>query len=241
MNSLKGTTAFKPGRDGFNFPNSFPITQILGINIGTMGLCGGMIWAALDRFFRNIAAKIPPDTVPPKQNTQLYKEILSRQIDSLKVNNGNCRLFNECLIWMLLPDSDNGVIPIHGVGYLTQKKEWPKIKTVLDLKIPASVCLVTVGKSAEIWKNHQVLVTGYEINKNTNDVNMHIYDPNFPKEDVSVTFKTEQKNYDLWIKHSKGKTVRGFFYWEYDKKMVVINEPKHKRKLEEARILLRMI
>jgi hypothetical protein len=108
-------TTFKPSKHGFHFKNSFkgPI----------QGLCGGMVWAALDRYFGNVNKPIPGNTEPPEPDLEtlslleegqqwsnltppqdeilnLYFEILKRQVDCLRVY----ELIQKIMDWMGRPN-----------------------------------------------------------------------------------------------------------------------------------------
>src|SRR4029077_7110090 len=53
----------------------------LGIGEVAEGLCGGMCYAAADRFLRGEAA--PPERGAPEAASALFREIARRQLDSL--------------------------------------------------------------------------------------------------------------------------------------------------------------
>ena len=78
----------------------------------TGGLCGGMCFAALDRYFTG--REIPKITTPPKDGTPLFEEILRRQIDSLWPDNWKTFLKMEGM-------QDSGILPSAiSVGYMTK-------------------------------------------------------------------------------------------------------------------------
>src|SRR5439155_4495321 len=82
-------SGFLPSRHGFRFANRWPSgparTWSLGlvqVGIGDVGrgLCGGMAYAARDRFERGEDA--PADLDPPAPGTPLFAEIVDRQFAS---------------------------------------------------------------------------------------------------------------------------------------------------------------
>src|SRR6185295_879722 len=80
---------FLPSRNGFRFANSWPAGPArtwhlglvhLGIGDVGRGLCGGMAFAARDRFARGESSA--PDTTAPTPGSPLFIEIVDRQFDS---------------------------------------------------------------------------------------------------------------------------------------------------------------
>ena len=80
---------FLPSRYGFHFANRWPPNPARTIEVGPItipigdvgrGLCGGMAFAARDRFDRGEDA--PAQTEPPTPGEPLFKEIVDRQFDS---------------------------------------------------------------------------------------------------------------------------------------------------------------
>ena len=80
---------FLPSRYGFHFPNRWPSNPARTFDIGSLripigdtgrGLCGGMAFAARDRFERHEDA--PARDTPPPPGDALFKEIVDRQFAS---------------------------------------------------------------------------------------------------------------------------------------------------------------
>src|SRR3954468_22622996 len=80
---------FAPSRNGFHFANRWPSGPALvwqlglvhvGIGDAARGLCGGMVFAARDRFERGETP--PEDASAPAAGSALFREIVDRQIDS---------------------------------------------------------------------------------------------------------------------------------------------------------------
>jgi hypothetical protein len=67
------------------------------------------------------------------------------------------------------------------------KNQWPKVKADLDGGRLSPIGLIR-HKSAnpiDILNNHQVLAWGYDLNGD--DLILHVYDPNDPAEDITLT------------------------------------------------------
>src|SRR5262245_60760101 len=80
---------FLPSKSGFRFANRWPSGPArtwhlglvhLGIGDVGRGRCGGMAFAARDRFERGEDA--PPDPVAPEAGSGLFTEVVDRQFDS---------------------------------------------------------------------------------------------------------------------------------------------------------------
>jgi hypothetical protein len=140
------------------------------------GLCGGMVFAALDYWTQG--SPPPTDTTPPPAGTPLFSYLVRRLIDSWGLPIGPATYFK--LMSPLVPDGNDRVGPItrHGRGWRMAVKEWPAIQADLDAGRPCPLGLVTT-KSAnpmELGKNHQVLSYGYD--QVGTSVRLWVYDPN---------------------------------------------------------------
>jgi hypothetical protein len=218
--------SFLPSRDGFAFTNSWPpapaVSMATGfgdIDIGNAkdGLCGGMVFAALDYWY----AGVTPPVTQPKPKSPLYKFLVRRIIDSWHVPVGVGQYFT----WMNLPDGDVGftafghkVVVEHGVSGRTINQQWPLIRSDLDRGIPCALGLVTAASHnpADLGLNHQVLAHAYDVDGSTATV--HVYDPNSGQEDsVTITFDTSHPTKATKFVHTIdiGHPVRGFFRTAY--------------------------
>jgi hypothetical protein len=175
---------FLPSRDGFAFTNSWPAAPAIrvrtplgsiGIGNAAAGLCGGMVFAALDFWHA--------ETVPPAQRpapgSPLYRFVVRRLVDSWHIPAGIARYYR----WMNLPDGDSSIdLPgrrpaaRRGVAWRTIVVHWPRIKASLDDGIPAALGLVTMASAnpLELGHNHQVLAFGYTLSDNK--VTIAVYD-----------------------------------------------------------------
>jgi hypothetical protein len=232
-------TAFDPAIHGFRFPNRFPggaviaelnrqerLTELTGIGVpnavrhladmaqqarfwGTFGLCGGMSWAALDRFFAG--RQTPDDPVSPPPGSALFSELVKRQVDSMRGQ----QMIARCLTWQLLPAKAPWWIPwAKGIQQITGKQEWPALKRSLDREVPASLTLIRVAGVADPSDNHQVVATGYRMEAEGNVI-IGLYDPNHPRSKVSLRLRFDSKGSMTGCAQSTGEPVRGFFVWPY--------------------------
>jgi hypothetical protein len=199
------TPTFQPQKHGFHFVNSFTISpDILGVDLGSwnMGLCGGMCAAALNRFRNN--TDIPDTTEIPVQGTALYDELLRRQIRTL------FNILDDIYDWQSAPDEEHWHRK-RSVGART-KKEWWKLKNELDNDTPAILVLIREeGYLANPTLNHQVLAIGYEYDPTTKDLQIQVYDPNYPDETNTLSMSLGLPNSQLNASASTGERVRGFF------------------------------
>src|SRR5215472_14481727 len=92
---------FLPSRDGFAFPNSWPAAPAItlptpvrriGIGNAAAGLCGGMVFAALDYWH----AGLRPQPGRPAPGSALYRYLVRRQIASWHLPSGVARYYR----WM---------------------------------------------------------------------------------------------------------------------------------------------
>ena len=214
---------FQPSRDAFAFANSWPPGPAMSIRtpVGTIGvgnaargLCGGMVFAALDYWL----ARVTPPASMPAPGSPLYQFIVRRLMDSWHMPAGVARYY----LWMNLPDGGFRVAPRGrapalrgGLSQRTVERQWPQVRARLDRGQPAPLGLVTVASAnpAQLSHNHQVLAYGYELAGSA--VSLRVYDPNSgPDDGVSVRFAvsgpaTFAHNIDI------GWPVRGFFLTGY--------------------------
>ena len=240
MGKQEHFTAFNVKKHGFQFGNTFNAEKIMDeMKIGyaipnrgtpeyeiykTMGagLCSGMCWAALDRYFGKIKR---PDTTESPQSGKLFKELVHRNWDAMKWGwtIGKVIAYQACF--------DDGKLKLdkYTLGYKTQINEWPKIKEKLKKGIPATMVLITQSQLAllnplSLTKNHAVVAIGYKYDSDTKRVKIYAYDPNHRRNRIKISFTLGAEYYRLSIKHDEGDTLRGFFYNSYDRKERLITE-----------------
>jgi hypothetical protein len=217
---------FLASHDGFAFHNSWPSqpavvfkTPFGKVDIGNAkgGLCGGMVFAALDYWH---AGRLP-STEQPAAGTPLYKFLVRRIVDSWHVPAGVAQYYQ----WMGLPDGDNDytafgkrIVVEQGVAWRTIRLQWPQIKKDLDRGVPCGLGLVTVAsrKPKNLGFNHQVLAYGYDATPDR--VTVRVYDPNSGQDDgAAISFDPRAPTKPTVFEHNinMGHPVRGFFRVAY--------------------------
>jgi hypothetical protein len=219
---VPGRSGFLPSRDGFAFTNAWPIapavtvrTPLGGIGVGNAaaGLCGGMVFAALDYWHAGIA----PPAARPAPGSPLHAYVVRRLIASWHIPGGVARYYQ----WMNLPDGDTPitahgrhVMTVRGVSWRTIARCWPRVRASLDAGIPAALGLVTVASPnpARLRHNHQALAFGYALSGS--EVTVRVYDPNSGRDDnVWIRFDASSPRRPTSFSHnlSLGWPIRGFF------------------------------
>lgn len=175
---------FLPSTAGFRFANRWPAgpafelsAQYLRIGIGEVadGLCGGMCFAAADRFRRGEA--VAPETMPPAAGSALFREIARRQLDSLDLGRVPARFW-----WAAARVAAGRWSARDQVG------EWRALMADLDAGRPAMAGLVRSSgiNPFGLTANHQVLGFAYEAS--AREAVLRIYDPNHPgRDDVQLS------------------------------------------------------
>jgi hypothetical protein len=227
--AVPGCSGFLPSRDGFAFTNSWPSAPavnvrtpfgIIGIGDSAAGLCGGMVFAALDYWH----AGIQPPADRPAPGSPLHGYVVRRLIASWNIPTGVARYYR----WMNLPDGDRRVtadgrylFTQRGVSRRTVAVQWPRVKASLDAGLPAVLGLVTVASAnpAKLRHNHQVLAFGYALSGlSGSEVTVRVYDPNSgPDDNVFIRFDARFGARATAFSHnlSLGWPVRGFFLAGY--------------------------
>jgi hypothetical protein len=180
--AANAVAGFLPSLQGFRFPNQWPSNPARVIELGPLripigdtgrGLCGGMAFAARDRFDRGQ----PGSTLlsPPPPGDALFKEIVDRQFASFG------RLFSVPLRFWL---SSAGSQPARDRE--TAAKAWPAIKAEIDAGRPAMIGLVRRAglNPLALGLGHQVVA--YRYDETPGKVTIWIYDPNYPRDDAVV-------------------------------------------------------
>lgn len=211
---LRRAGDFRPSEDGFRFSNSFgqvpyslpPLKgSELDLKYGNAadGLCGGMVFAALDYVEADV--QIPQTTVAPStEQDPLLGYFVERLIDTFDVASVSLLLK---LMLPVYPDTDEGLADAlalaKGRAYVMANIEWPMIRADIDAGRPSPValCLVKSYLPTDLGKNHQVLVYAYEVHGH--DVDMHVYDPNSPRDDtIRIRFSTRTTAEPIVVRHN---------------------------------------
>jgi hypothetical protein len=217
--------------DGFAFTNAWPRQPALRIAtpLGKLplgnaagGLCGGMVFAALDYWYAHVAAP----TARPALDDPAYDFIVKRLIDSWHIPAGVLQYYQ----WMTLPDADLTVSVLGhpvtveiGLSWRTLEVEWPQIRASLDAGTPVPLGLVTTSSTnpKDLALNHQVLACSYTRDGGRDGrVTITVYDPNSgQRDDVTIAFELGNPVGPTTFDHTIDIThpVRGFFATPYDR------------------------
>jgi hypothetical protein len=192
--SRRVATDFLPSNDGFKFPNTWPNMpyslpplggSVLDVKFGNArnGLCGGMVFAALDYF--NAGWGIPAQTTPPPgEGDPLFLYLVDRLFATFT---GNSVSLMYALMEPAYPDGDEGVLSVIGLASgraaVMAHEEFPIIRADLDAGKPSPIFLLTVKSlnPFDLGKCHQVLAYAYECRGH--EVTLWVYDPNQPRRD----------------------------------------------------------
>ena len=232
---MKVQTGFDPELHGFQFTNRFAggsvvselarqdrLSQLSGLKVprsvrqltdlakgadfwGSLGLCGGMSWTALDRY--NKGEPVEDNRTIPERDTVLFRSLVTRQADSMRGR----ALLERCLVWQVLPNrAPWWMFWTKGVGRLTVEGEWPKLKATLDGGKPTSLVLIRNQGIASPGDHHQVVAVGYEASDGA--AKIELYDPNHPR--TRPTIPLDLKAQTCGPTQSTGERTRGFVVWE---------------------------
>ena len=218
-------TGFVPTRHGFHFANAFPSVPDITIPIpfgrlefgdASQGLCGGMVFCALDHF---LAKRPIPDLTTPPTTGVLFDALVRRLLNSFNLPLG---LLNY--IVLMQPEYPDGETRAegkpfapHGRAWRTIRVEWPIIKQMLDSGNPCPLGLVRVKSTdlSQLGQNHQVLATGYEVSEDL--LTLFIYDPNYPnRDDLTLSLSLATPEQPTPIKYSpEAAPIFAFFHVNY--------------------------
>jgi hypothetical protein len=189
--TMKRTT-FDPAKHGYAFPNTFQ-TELVIQDMRFGGLCGGMVYSALDYY--NAKKPIPRQTYRPPVKTPLFNQIYSRQETSTK---SNIDKWAELILNPLGSRSDEffrwGLQGTNG-GRLEE------LRREIDAGRPCPLGLFAPG-SGGFRPHHQVLAIGYDVGRYKGDLGQYqedlkifVYDPNFPNKVMTMVAKPDAKIY----------------------------------------------
>lgn len=213
---------FRPSLHGFSFSNCWhncpPMIDLatpfgrIGIGDASAGLCGGMVFAAIDAY---LAGKPLPD----EPDTAWFRYLVRRLWDSWDVPFGGVRYCD----WQTRADhSTPGVWQKWvrpGPQRLTLRQEWPRVRRQLDRGRLAPLGVITVESYdlRLVGRNHQILAYGYSVENDA--VTLRIYDPNYPNEDdlsLSMSLRGVDLGHPRFLTHGiEGPSYRGFFLTRY--------------------------
>jgi hypothetical protein len=185
-----------PNRFEKNWPNSI-VKLILGNSI--YGLCGGMVFSSLDCFL-NQQPLIPIKTVADLE-AGFIQHLWERQFASMPIRN-YFLLVNKAL------QNDDKLFQN------TINIQVPAIIEKINANQPAPIIVIRTKDLNSLMDNHQILLTGYEINGGVTQFTC--YDPNHPLKTTLLI--VNRQSGEEHITQSTNEKVRGFFLNRYKKK-----------------------
>jgi len=217
-------TEFLPSTHGFHFDNNFPAvpdlvfhTPLGDLKIGdaSNGLCGGMVYAAMDYF--NAGLTIPADSTPPSSGNP-FNYIVKRLFDSFDLPVGVLKYI--AMMNPLFPDGQAAIgnlgTAVNGRAWTMIRQEWPAIKQKLDTDQACPLGLIKVKSNdlGQLGHNHQVLTYGYDLKDNY--LTLYIYDPNYHNDDtITLGLNLSDPQHATPVTYSTGESVFCFFHTDY--------------------------
>jgi hypothetical protein len=157
------------------------------------GVCGGMVYAAMDLYFSHPRLQPPATTTAPAGGSPLMNYIIGRLIDGFALQAGASSNALRYVDYMSTLDHDTLVS--HGVPWVIATYEWPQIRADIDAGRPSPIGLVggvwvwptnIAAKIDMLHHCHCVLAYGYDLDETSNDLTLLVYDPNDPGADDST-------------------------------------------------------
>jgi len=166
-------TRFNPLVHGFLFVNSFTNDGSGGATTG--GLCGGMMYAAMDYFLAG--RRIPAVDYLPAVGSPLQSYIFGRQNIQLTSNLGQ-----------LVDMAAGAVLPVNETPYFERGLGGDTLRGIRG-QIDAGTPAILLLQNPDDIYGHSVLVLGYDMGRYRGDLGEHredlrffVYDPNHPRE-----------------------------------------------------------
>jgi len=199
-------TSFLPSVNGFQFHNRFEknwpnwfVKNFIGNS--AYGLCGGMVYSALDHFLQG--RTIISTSRVTDLESDFIQVLWKRQFASMP-------LINYFLLASRTFQKDSFLLTD------SIMQQIPRVIESINNNMPAPIIIIRSKRLENPMDNHQILLTGYKINGPLTIFTS--YDPNHP---LKTTFLTvNRKSGEEKITQSTGELVRGFFINRYEKKSV---------------------
>jgi hypothetical protein len=206
---------FLPSTHGFAFANTWPATPArryslglveVGIGNASLGLCGGMVFAARDRFERDDApAAAFANPAAPEPFTPLFDEIVGRQFASFGP------LWSVPLQFWIASALASPRRRVRD----TVRRAWPAIRSDIDAGRLAMIGLVRQShwNPLALGMGHQVL--GYRYDATPELVRIGIYDPNHPGDDAVELRLERGSGGEIRLSQSTGEPLLGLLNLPY--------------------------
>jgi len=197
-------TNFNPTLHGYKFPNRFEknlpnFIMKLILRNSVYGLCGGMVFSALDNFLDKSA--LNQEAKLSELEPELIKYLWKRQFDSMS--------FKNYLLLIYKTFQNN-----HKLIDNTFNHQIPKAIETINKGMPVIIIIIRSKNIENPTNNHQILLTSYKINGPITEFSC--YDPNHPS--ITTILKISRKVGEETISQSTGEIVRGFFVNRYQRK-----------------------
>jgi len=196
-------------RFGKNLPN-FMMKMILRDSV--YGLCGGMVFSALDNFLNK--SVLNQATRAADLEPEFIKFLWKRQFDSMSIKN---------YLFLTKKTFQNDQKLQHD----TFNHEIPVVLETINKGIPAAIIIIRSKNIENPTDNHQILLTDYIINGPVTEFTC--YDPNHPSK--TTILRICMKFGEESISQSTGEFVRGFFVNKYQLKLPI------EKRIEQIRLV----
>jgi hypothetical protein len=172
---------------------------LLHIGIGDVGrgLCGGMAFAARDRFERDMSGAM--DAEPPAPGTPLFREIVDRQFASFGT------LFIVPLRFWLAAALGSERTRARG----SVARAWPAIRREIDTGHPAMIGLVRKSGWNPIAPDFGHQVVAYRYASSPERVAIGVYDPNHPGDDSVELVIEKSAGGEIRLSQTTGEPLLG--------------------------------
>lgn len=180
---------FKIEENGWKFSNSsfpnflykLPIFPYLRLGKAHRGLCGGMVFSALDYFYAQKA--IPKiEILEVNDQNSYFKFIVKRLFHSFQP---------KAVLWYYILQ-----LPCISDTFRQKHSSKQLQKALLNLSnnkpFPITIILVKSYNPDKLGQQHQVLLTQI-LKQNDLEIHIQVYDPNYPQK-ASTLYITMQKN-----------------------------------------------
>ena len=185
-------TSFDPEKHGFRFRNTFQNDFIRELDVRTGGLCGGMVYAALDYY--RAERDVPTQSYRPAVQTPLHDYIYHRQVTSLTENLDKWAEVGFNPFGARDSEFFNWGLQGFGGGRLEE------LRYEIDRGRPVPLGLQEYGDGSA--GNHQVLAIGYDLGRYKGDLKAYredmrifVYDPNYNGESMTLVPDLEKQAY----------------------------------------------
>lgn len=180
IGQTKKMTPFKPDQHGFKFDNTFKNIFIDALDWRTGGLCGGMVYTALD-YYKTRGRSIPKTIYRPTEGSPLQRYLYDRQVTSLTSNLDK---------WGEIGFNPDGARNSEFFNWGIENKRGSRInelRSYIDRGIPVPLGMQSVGEEETDPGNHQILAIGYDFGSAQDlasgsykrKMKIYVYDPNF--------------------------------------------------------------